>query len=246
MMRVAAMADLHFGRDSAGTLRPHLEDLAEHAGALLLGGDLTTCGHPEEAEVLARELGGLPVPVVGVLGNHDHHAGREDELREVLQNAGIALLEGEGTILDIDGQRLGVAGVKGFGGGFAGACAADFGEREMKAFIRHTKQGAHRLRQALEGLRADARVALLHYSPIEGTLQGERPEIFPFLGSYLLAEAIDRAGAELVLHGHAHSGGPQGSTPGGVPVRNVAQPVIGRAYRVFSLHGARLEAARGE
>jgi Icc-related predicted phosphoesterase len=246
VIRIAAMADVHFGRDSAGTLRPHLDDLAERADVLLVAGDLTTCGHPDEARALARELRGLGVPVVAVLGNHDLHADREDELRAVLEEAGVTVLEGEGTTLELDGARLGIAGAKGFGGGFAGACAADFGEPQMKAFIRHTKEVSARLQEVLEGLDAEVRVALLHYSPVEATLRGERPEIFPFLGSYLLAEAVDRAGADLVLHGHAHAGAPQGVTPGGVPVRNVAQPVIGRAYLVFALHGARVEAAGAE
>src|SRR5690606_20496039 len=109
--------------------------------------------------------------------NHDHHADREEELRAVLEDGGITVLEGEATTIALDGARLGVAGVKGFGGGFAGACAADFGEREMKAFIRHTKDVAGRLEELLAGLEADARVALLHYSPVADTLRGERPEI---------------------------------------------------------------------
>jgi Icc-related predicted phosphoesterase len=129
-----------------------------------------------------------------------------------------------------------VAGVKGFGGGFAGACGSDFGEREMKAFVTHTKDVAHRLEAALAGLQdADARVALLHYAPVEATLQGERLEIYPFLGSYLLGEAVDRAGADLALHGHAHAGTEKGVTPGGVHVRNVAQAVIRAPYRVYRL-----------
>jgi Icc-related predicted phosphoesterase len=181
---------------------------------------------------------------VAVLGNHDHHAGAEDALRAIVEDAGITVLEGGSRVIDVDGGRLGVAGAKGFGGGFAGACAADFGEAEMKRFVRHTKEAAARLGDALGALDADARVALLHYSPVEATLRGERPEIFPFLGSYLLAEAIDHAGADLVLHGHAHAGAQHGVTPGGVPVRNVAQPVIGRAYRVFALHPREPDAAR--
>ena len=236
MIRVAATADVHLGRDSAGCLRPHLEDIDAHADVLLIAGDLTTCGHPEEARVLAAELAGLAVPTVAVLGNHDHHAGAEDELRAIVEDAGVVVLEGEAAVIDVDAGRVGIAGAKGFGGGFAGACAADFGEEEMKRFVRHTKERAARLGEALGSLDADARVALLHYSPVEATLRGERPEIFPFLGSYLLAEAIDRAGADLVLHGHAHAGSQHGVTPGGVPVRNVAQPVIGRAYKVFALH----------
>jgi Icc-related predicted phosphoesterase len=244
VIRVAATADVHLGRDSAGTLRPHLEDIDRHADVLLIAGDLTTCGHPDEARVLAAELAGLPVPTVAVLGNHDHHAGAEGALRAIVEDAGITVLEGESRVIDVDGGRLGVAGAKGFGGGFAGACAADFGEAEMKRFVRHTKEAAARLGDALGALDADARVALLHYSPVEATLRGERPEIFPFLGSYLLAEAIDHAGADLVLHGHAHAGAQHGVTPGGVPVRNVAQPVIGRAYRVFALHPDEPDAAR--
>lgn len=236
MIRVAATADVHLGRDSAGCLRPHLEDIGDHADVLLIAGDLTTCGHPDEARVLAAELAGLPVPAVAVLGNHDHHAGAEHELRRIVEDAGVLVLEGETAVIDVDAGRVGIAGAKGFGGGFAGACAADFGEEEMKRFVRHTKATAARLGDALGSLDADARVALLHYSPVEATLRGERPEIFPFLGSYLLAEAIDRAGADLVLHGHAHAGSQHGVTPGGVPVRNVAQPVIGRAYKVFALH----------
>nr|WP_217913490.1 metallophosphoesterase [Miltoncostaea marina] len=245
-MRVAAMADVHFGRDSAGTLRPHLRDIGHEADVLLIAGDLTTCGHPDEARVLAHELEGLPVPVVAVLGNHDHHADRAAELRAVMEAGGVTVLEGQATVVELDGGRLGVAGAKGFGGGFVGACAADFGEAEMKAFVRHTKEVAGRLRATLEGLDTPARVALLHYSPVEATLHGERPEIFPFLGSYLLAEAVDHAGADLVLHGHAHAGSPQGATPGGVPVRNVAQPVIGSAYQVFTLLETPAGAARAD
>lgn len=243
MIRVAATADVHIGRDSAGTLRPHLEGIAAHADVLLVAGDLTMCGHPDEGRVLAAEIGGLDVPVVAVLGNHDHHAEREDELRAVIERAGVTVLERETATLDLDGGRLAIVGAKGFGGGFAGACAADFGEREMKAFIRHTRGVADEVRELLAAAAgADARVALLHYSPVEATLRGERPEIFPFLGSYLLAEAVDHGGADLVLHGHAHAGSPAGVTPGGVPVRNVAQPLLGRAYVVFSLLAAEVRA----
>jgi Icc-related predicted phosphoesterase len=151
----------------------------------------------------------------------------------------VKVLEGTSTIVDSPGGRLGVAGLKGFGGGFAGACASDFGEPEMKAFNRHTRDGAQRLEGALEDLDGvDVRIALLHYSPVRETLQGEPLEIFPFLGSYHLAEAIDRAGADLALHGHAHRGVERGVTPGGVRVRNVAQHVIGRAYNVYALGDA--------
>jgi Icc-related predicted phosphoesterase len=187
--------------------------------------------------VLAAELGGSGVPVVAVLGNHDYHLDQEAEVAAVLAAAGMRVLEGEATVVETAaGARVGVAGTKGFGGGFAGRCGSDFGEPEMKAFVRHTKGLAASLERALRSLepgRADLRVGLLHYSPVQETLVGEPREIWPFLGSYLLAEAVDRAGADLVVHGHAHRGSEHGETAGGVPVRNVAWPVTGRPYTVF-------------
>jgi Icc-related predicted phosphoesterase len=247
VIRVAAVADVHFGTESHGMLRPKLEHLRERADLLLIGGDLTRCGGPAEAQVLADELRGLPVPVVAVLGNHDYEANREAEVRVRLESAGVRVLEGEGVTLQINGLRVGIAGTKGFGGGFRGAHGSDFGEPEMKAFVGHTKLLADRLGKSLAALDTDLRIALLHYSPVEETLVGERLEIYPFLGSYLLAEAIDGAGADLVLHGHAHRGTERGQTPGGIPVRNVAQPVIEHAYNVYTLepHRNGLAAASG-
>ena len=233
MIRVAAVGDVHVGIDSAGRLAPRLAWLADHADVFLLAGDLTHRGRPEEAKVLAEELRGVRIPTVAVLGNHDYHSGEQDGVTEVLEQAGIRVLEGDAVVLEIGGRRVGIAGSKGFGGGFAGASASDFGEPEMKAFVGHTKALAGRLERALGGLRTDRRIVLLHYSPVAETLAGEPREIHAFLGSYLLAEAVDRVGADLVLHGHAHRGSRDGITPGGVPVRNVAAPVIGRAYEVF-------------
>jgi Icc-related predicted phosphoesterase len=238
VIRVAAVGDVHFGPDSAGTLRPHLEGIGARADVYLLAGDLTRLGDPDEAAVLARELHGLPIPVVAVLGNHDYHSDQEKAVTEVLQDAGVCVLEGSSTVVELDGTRVGIAGVKGFGSGFAGACGSDFGEPLMKAFVRHTQEAADRLRDALQGLAeagVEHRVALTHYAPTDGTLRGERPEIYPFLGSYLLGEAVDRAGADLAVHGHAHGGTEKGFTPGGIQVRNVAQPVINRAYNVYCL-----------
>lgn len=190
--------------------------------------------------VLVDELRDVDVPIIAVLGNHDHHADAAARIRTEPEGGGICVLEGESGVVNVDGARVGVAGTKGFGGGFGGACATDFGEPEMKAFIRHTRHIGDRLHGALEELedRSDVRVALLHYSPVEDTLRGERLEIYPFLGSYLLAEAIDRAGADLVVHGHAHGGVEKGLTPGGIHVRNVAQPVLKHAYHVYCLGGA--------
>ena len=248
MIRIAAVGDLHYGEGSQGILKPGLEHLPDRADLLLLAGDLTRWGKPEEVQVLADELRGVPIPMIAVLGNHDYHCGREAEVRRVLEAAGVRVLEGEGTTVDVDGVRVAIAGTKGFGGGFRGAHGSDFGEPEMKAFVGHTKMLSDRLEKALLGLNAaDLRIALLHYSPIEGTLEGERLEIYPFLGSYLMAEAVDNAGADLVLHGHAHHGSEKGRTPAGIPVRNVAQPLIRHAYNVYTLNGHRelLPAAAG-
>ena len=233
MIRVAAVGDVHVGVDSAGRLRPHLTGLADQADLFLLAGDLTHRGRPEEAKTLVEELRGVQVPTVAVLGNHDYHSDEQDTVTEVLETAGIKVLEGTGVVVEVGDHRVGIAGTKGFGGGFAGACASDFGEPEMKRFVQHTKTLAEGLERALAALRADRRVALLHYSPVAETLAGEPREIHAFLGSYLLAEAVDRAGADLAVHGHAHRGSRIGATPGGVPVRNVAAPVIGCSYEVF-------------
>lgn len=179
------------------------------------------------------------MPVLAVLGNHDYHLGQEAEVVQVMEAAGVTVLEGTGRVLVVGGTRVGVAGVKGFGGGFAGACATEFGEPQMKAFVHHTRVAAGALEEALLALEADLKIALLHYSPVPDTLRGERPEIHAFLGSYLLGEAADRAGADLVLHGHAHGGAEKGETEGGVPVRNVSQPVIRRAYALYELASSR-------
>jgi Icc-related predicted phosphoesterase len=242
-VRIAALGDVHAGADSQGLLRPQLEDLAGCADVLLVAGDVTTCGDPAEARVFAGELEELGVPTVAVLGNHDYHAGRERAVAEALETAGVTVLEGSATTVVVDGSRVGIAGVKGFCGGFSGAHGSDFGEPEMKAFVRHTKERAQALEQALIHLDADLKIALLHYSPVKGTLLGERLELYPFLGSYLLAEAVDRAGAQLVVHGHAHHGTEKAVTPGGVHVRNVAQPVLRRAYALYALEPHASEAA---
>ena len=241
MMRIAAVGDIHLGEDSRGRLRPHLEHLPERADVLLLAGDLTRHGTAAEAQVVADELRDVGVPVVAVLGNHDHHADETEKVVEALESGGIVVLEGTGTTLDVDGRRLGIAGTKGFGGGFPGACGSDFGEPEMKAFMRHSQQLACSLQEALEGLNADRKVALTHFAPVDQTLRGERLEIYPFLGCYFLAEAIDAARADLAIHGHAHAGTEHGTTPGGVAVRNVAQPVIQRAYRLYCLEAEGVE-----
>ncbi|MGW0817883.1 metallophosphoesterase family protein [Streptomyces viridiviolaceus] len=241
MIRVAAVGDIHMGPDSQGLLRPAFETLPDCADLLLLAGDLTRHGTPEEARVVAQEVRDLPVPVVAVLGNHDHHDEQPEKVTALLQDAGVTVLEGQGTVVECAGTRVGIAGTKGFGGGFVGRSAGEFGEPLMKEFVRATRHSADSLRTALEELAGQgcaARVALTHFSPVADTLAGEPLEIYPFLGSYLLAEAIDTAGADLAVHGHAHLGSEHGMTAGGVRVRNVAQPVIRRAFNVYQLHGA--------
>lgn len=236
MIRVAAVADIHLGVDSAGSFRSRLAHLGEQADLLLLAGDLTKRGTAEEARVVADEVADLPVPAAAVLGNHDYESDAADTLVERLEDGGVRVLEGDSALWRIGGCTVGVAGVKGFGGGFPGRCASAFGEPEMKAFVHHSEAAADRLAAALERVReADLTVALMHYSPVEATLEGEPCEIYPFLGSYLLAEAVDASDATLAVHGHAHAGSLSGTTPGGVAVRNVALPVIQRSYQVFSL-----------
>jgi Icc-related predicted phosphoesterase len=240
MIRVAAIADVHFSEDSSDTLRAHWSRLHEVADLLLIAGDLTNQGAANQAAVLANELEVVEIPVVAVLGNHDYHADQENQVRGELERTGATVLEGEHVAFTINGQTVGIAGTKGFGGGFAGASGSAFGEPEMKAFIHHTRRLAAQLEENLRVLQTDYRIALLHYSPVKDTLAGERLELYPFLGSYLLAEAIDAAGADLVVHGHAHHGAVKGVTAGGIPVRNVALPLLRSAYTLYNLEKASL------
>ncbi len=223
-VRVAAVADLHVGPGHPSALAGHIDQLERDADVLLIAGDLTMHGLADEVAILARELEGLSIPAVTVLGNHDFHADEQKEIGDVMRAAGVAVLEGDTMVVDVQGTRVGIAGIKGFCGGFPdGSAGSEFGEPEMKAFIRHTREAAELLEE------------MLHYAPIEETLKGESFGIYAFLGSYLLGEAIDTAGADLVLHGHAHAGHEVGRTARGIPVRNVAQTVIGAPYRVVEL-----------
>jgi Icc-related predicted phosphoesterase len=233
------VGDIHVGEDTHGRLRPHWLTLDQHADVLLLAGDLTNVGSRKEADALIEEVRDLPVPVVAVLGNHDYHCDNPLGVRHALEAIGVIVLEGETVTLKLAGCTVGIAGSKGFGGGFAGACGHKFGEPEMKDFIRVTEEASHRLEANLRSLQTDYRVALLHYAPVKDTLAGERLEIHAFLGAYQLGEALDSAGCDLALHGHAHHGTEKGMTPGGIPVRNVAMPLIKRPYAVYTLGGAK-------
>lgn len=235
MIRLAAVGDVHVGLDVAAFQNVDPNRLAERADVLLLAGDLTQHGTSDEGALIAGELEALPLPIVAVLGNHDYHYNEHDKIRSQLERAGVHVLEGEGVVFNVDGCRLGIAGAKGFGGGFMGACGSEFGEPEMKDFMRHARACADRLKGALQALDCDVKVALTHYAPVPGTLSGERAELHPFLGSHLLGGAIDTTGCAAAFHGHAHSGTERSLTPAGIPVRNVARPVIKLAYKVYTL-----------
>jgi len=238
-VRVAAVGDVHIGCDTQGRIATALAGIESCADVLLLAGDLTQVGSDDEARCVVAELAEVPIPIIAVLGNHDHHAGEPGRVAQFLHDAGIIVLDGTTTTIDLNGIELGIAGIKGFGGGFLGRSASDFGEPEMRAFAHHSIDTAARLERCLKDLDGDVRVVLLHYSPVPDTLVGEPLELFPFLGSYLLAEAIDRTVPDLVIHGHAHRGTERGLTPGGVRVRNVALPVLGAPFRVYELPAAR-------
>lgn len=239
-LRIAAVGDVHMADDLRGRYAPALQQLAGQADVLLIAGDLTQHGTLDEAAAFAEEFTPTQVPVVAILGNHDHHSGLQDEIIELIGRAGITVLEGTGTVLDTERGRIGVAGAKGFCLGFTGRCAANFGETQMKAFTQHGIDSAGLLRRGFDELdqaepAADVRVALTHFAPTTTTLRGEPAEIWPFLGNHLLGEVIDEARADFAVHGHAHSGSERGKTERGTPVRNVAQPVIRSAYRIYEI-----------
>ena len=226
VIRFAAVGDIHCTKDSSGTLRSVFAQVADAADALLLCGDLTDYGLPEEAKVLADELGAARVPIVAVLGNHDYESDAQDEVRRILADAGVRILDGEAC--EIEG--VGIAGAKGFAGGYGRGALGAWGERPIKQFVNEAIQEALKLESALAKLRTPERLVLLHYSPIVATVQGEPPEIFPFLGSSRLEEPLIRYPVTAVLHGHAHRGSPEGKTVNGTPVYNVAMPLLKRSY----------------
>lgn len=225
-VRFAAVGDLHCTKDSAGSLREMFSQAAQAADALLLCGDLTDYGLPEEAHVLADELSAARVPIVAVLGNHDFESDQADEVRRVLSAAGVQVLDGEAC--EIHG--VGIAGAKGFSGGFGRGALGPWGESAIKLFVNEAIQEALKLESALAKLRTPQRIALLHYSPIQATVEGEPVEIFPFLGTSRLEDPLLRQPVNAVFHGHAHRGSPEGRTMNGTPVFNVAMPLLRRSY----------------
>jgi Icc-related predicted phosphoesterase len=218
-VRIAAIADLHCRANSAGNIRPLLEGVEDEADLLIVAGDLTDTGLPEEIKVLEGELHDFPVPIISVLGNHDHESDQAEALADMLRGIGILVLDG--TVCEIG--DVGFVGVKGFCGGFGNLGIQPFGERALKQFIQTSIDEAIRLENALAKLHCPRKVAILHYAPVPETLAGEPPELHPFLGSSRLANALDRHGVDVIVHGHAHHGAPEGRTPGGIPVYNVCR-----------------------
>jgi Icc-related predicted phosphoesterase len=235
-LRVAAIGDLHVMEDSVAPYRELFTEVANHADVLVLCGDLTNFGKTSEAEILAEDISHCSVPVVGVLGNHDYECGQPEEVTRILHEAGMTVLDEQAT--EIHG--VGFAGVKGFLGGFGRGELAPFGEPIVKAFVDEAMTEARKLENALRSLRTERSLAVLHYSPILGTIEGEPPEIFQYLGSQRLCEPIDRFDhVKAVVHGHAHHGRYEGETPRGSPVYNVAQfvvkPLFGRPYALIEI-----------
>jgi Icc-related predicted phosphoesterase len=227
--RIAAVADIHVRESDRGKWNDYFKDVSSKADVLLIAGDLTDTGDEQEAEVLAEELKMCSVPVVAVLGNHDYEKGRHKLIRQILLKAGVHVLDGEAIVIG----DVGFAGIKGFGGGFDKHMLSFFGEGAMKAFVQEAVDEALHLDRALSRLDAEQRdikkIAILHYAPIKETVIGEPESIFPFLGCSRLAEPLNRHKVLAAFHGHAHIGTIEGQTSDGVPVYNVAKPVLQRS-----------------
>ena len=235
-MRIAATADLHFTPQSYDRIRDPLARVRDEADVLAIAGDLTNYGKPDEMRSLLNMLVRLRLPIVAVLGNHDYESGQEQELIKMMTTEGIKVLDG--SSYERDG--VGFAGTKGFIGGFGRGVLTAFGEKEVKAFVQASLDETLKLERALSMLRTEKIVIVTHYAPISETVQGEPQEIWPYLGSSRLAEVIDRHGAVLAVHGHAHHGKLDGKTTAGVPVHNVALSLLmshngGKPYRVFEI-----------
>ncbi|HUR34588.1 MAG TPA: metallophosphoesterase [Vicinamibacterales bacterium] len=226
IVRVAAVGDLHCTKTSQGSLQPLFAKIADTAEVLLLAGDLTDYGTPEEARILSRELTPLRIPTAAVLGNHDVESSKEAEVTQILTDAGVTVLDGDAVEL----AGIGIAGVKGFGGGFGSRALGAWGESIIKQFVHEAVNEALKLEAALARLRTSSRIVLLHYAPVQQTVEGEPLEIYPFVGSSRLEEPIDRFSVSLVVHGHAHRGQLEGVTKSQVPVYNVSMPLLMRSF----------------
>lgn len=227
VVRVAAIGDLHCTKNSQGAIAPLFARASEFADILVLAGDLTDYGLPEEAQVLVRELGGAAkLPTLAVLGNHDFESGREAEVNQILADAGILMLDG--TAVEVRG--VGFAGAKGFAGGFGRGTLGAWGEPAVKLFVQEAVNEAQKLESALARLRTEHKIAVLHYAPIRATVENEPVEIFPYLGCSRLEEPLNRYPVTAVVHGHAHNGAPEGRTAGGTPVYNVSLALMRKTF----------------
>lgn len=223
-MRVAATADLHVDESSVGVCRALLSELSRRADVLLICGDLTERGLPAQAELLAEELRACAIPVLAVLGNHDHESGQVEAVKAILSRTGVRWLD----VQPYEIEGIGFAGAKGFAGGFGEYVLQPWVEDMTKRFVYEAIEEALRLEESLALLHTWRKVVALHYAPVRQTVEGEPPDLIPFLGTSRLAEPIDRFNASLVFHGHAHDGSPRGETAQGVPVYNVALPLLQR------------------
>jgi Icc-related predicted phosphoesterase len=237
-VRIAAIGDLHYSRQTvAGTLQPLFAQISEAADVLLICGDLTDDGQPEQARGLAREItNAVRIPVVAVLGNHDVECNQQDEVRAIFRDAGLTILDGDAA--EVAG--IGFAGAKGFAGGFGRRALGPWGEEIIKHFVREAVNEALKLESALARLRTSHMIAVLHYAPIQGTVEGEPLEIYPFLGCSRLEEPLNRFPVTAVFHGHAHHGRLEGRTARNVPVFNVSLPLLRevspeRPFKIFEV-----------
>ena len=223
VVRVAAVSDIHYSKNSQGTLQGLFGEITTKADVLVLAGDLTDFGLAEEARVLARDItSSLRIPVVAVLGNHDYEAGEEKEIIEILADAGVRVLDGD--TYEVHG--VGFAGIRGFCGGFGRGALGAWGEPVIKAFVHEAVNEALKLEAALSRLKTEHRIAIIHYAPIRATVEGEPLEIYPFLGSSRLEEPLTRFDVTAVFHGHAHRGTIEGTAASGIPVYNVCLPLL--------------------
>jgi Icc-related predicted phosphoesterase len=223
-LRIAAVGDVHCSKTNQGSLLPIFAAANEMADVLILCGDLTDYGYPEETRNLVAELAPVKIPIIAVLGNHDYESGNAEEVKRILTDARVRVLDGD----SVEILGVGFAGVKGFGGGFGRRTLEPWGEDATKAFVHEAVSEALKLESALARLSTPQRVAVLHYAPIEATVEGEPRELYPFLGSGRLEEPLNRYRVAAAFHGHAHRGAPEGRTTAGIPVYNVALPVLRR------------------
>lgn len=230
-IRIAALGDVHFNGEGAGDLRELFAEIDRGADVLALCGDLTTHGRPEQMRMFIDELAGVHIPIVCVLGNHDYEGEAADELKALLKHRGVHVLDGDQAVID----GIGFAGTKGFVGGFGRGALAPFGEKLIKDFVQAALDESIKLENALRNLYTDTKVVLLHFAPIIDTVLGEPEYIHPFLGSSRLLEPLETHGASVIFHGHAHHGAAAGRTPSGIPVHNVALPLLRKQNRRYLL-----------